>query len=100
MTQSVLKTSVFLSPITRFGSPELRIALSDPVAFQNPRSVVPGIMAVDVEGADDVELELLAEDDAGEVEVEELLLRGVETEAREVLLHLHGRPSHSHCRRH
>jgi len=50
---------------------------------------VPGVVAVDVEGADDVEVELLAVDDAGEVEAEELLLGGVEPEAREVLLHLH-----------
>ena len=48
-------------------------------------------MAVDVEGADDVEVELLAEGDAGEVEAQELLLRGMETEAGEVLLDLHGR---------
>jgi hypothetical protein len=32
----------------------------------------------------------------GEVEVEELLLGGVEPEAREILLHFHGR---RHCRR-
>ena len=53
---------------------------------------VPGVVAVDVERADDVEVELLAVDHAVEVEVEELLLRGVEPEAREVLLHFHG-----HC---
>jgi hypothetical protein len=59
---------------------------------------VPGVVAVDVEGADDVEVELLAVDDAGEVEAEELLLGGVEPEAREVLLHLHGRrPGHDWC---
>lgn len=56
-------------------------------------------MAVDVEGADDVEVELLAVDDAGEVEAEELLLGGVEPEAREVLLHLHGRRPGHDCHR-
>jgi hypothetical protein len=60
---------------------------------------VPGVVAVDVEGADDVEVELLAVDDAGEVEAEELLLGGVEPEAWEVLLHLHGRRPGHHCHR-
>ena len=53
-------------------------------------------MAVDVERADDVEVELLAVDHAVQVEVEELLLGGVEPEAREVLLHFHGHPSDCH----
>jgi hypothetical protein len=51
-------------------------------------------VAVDVERADDVEVELLAVDDVVEVEVDELLLCGVEPEAGKVLLHLHAHHCH------
>jgi len=43
-------------------------------------------VAVEVDGADDVEIELLSEDHPPEVEVEKLLLRRVESEAGEVQL--------------
>ncbi|RWW02927.1 hypothetical protein GW17_00033956 [Ensete ventricosum] len=125
--------------MTRLGSVALRIVRSDPVAFQNPRSVLrlgrpplrlfrslgtkkyhslspilanpeanqhdimtsdllaelyqwvgrrtwelPGVMAIDVEDANDVKAAALAGSDLPEIEIQELLLRWMESETREL----------------
>lgn len=42
------------------------------------------LMAIEIDGGDDIKLKPLSKDHPLEVEVEELFLRGVESEAREI----------------